>query len=311
MSEQSLMHWAPQPGYDEASVMCDPHMSVFKHTDKIADVTCPACLREAMELGRGAERRIMHLGMIDVAAENLAHPADLAQPSAWPGSPAHVEMWDAINEFCRASGGRTDATNIGRQAAVARVERAMAARASEIEDHRRIPSPGVSRLLKTIEDARAMLQISSTEGLAAGALRVARTLADCQADLVAAHGALPADCGEGAIAARIGRVVAQRDELRRIAPATAAAAPASTATKLVALVQDALSARSSAGASHKISLEVQVALEVAVAPLFEVLHSLRRSLYAAAKDADDFGDDASVGAGHLRSLADSMGLIGG
>lgn len=141
MSEQNMMHWAPQPGYDEASVMCDPHLSVFKHTDKIREVTCQACLSIAITLGRDAENRMVQLGMIDVAAENLAHPADLAQPSAGPGSPAHVEMWDAISEFCRASGGRTDATNIGRQVAVARVERAVEARARELAAPPTVPAP--------------------------------------------------------------------------------------------------------------------------------------------------------------------------
>lgn len=69
-------------------------------------------------------------------------------------------------------------------------------------------------LIKRIEVARKHLQTPHGVKLEDSARLTAEALAACHVDLVAAHGALPADCGEGSIGERIARVVAQRDEAR-------------------------------------------------------------------------------------------------
>ena len=44
-----------------------------------------------------------------------------------PGGPAHVALWDAINEVVVASGGSSSCTRVARQLAVAKVEEALRA----------------------------------------------------------------------------------------------------------------------------------------------------------------------------------------
>jgi hypothetical protein len=72
-------------------------------------------------------------------------------------------------------------------------------------------------MFKRIEGARKHLQTPNGVRIDESARLTAEALAACQTDLVAAHGALPADCGEGSLGERISRVVAQRDEARRYA----------------------------------------------------------------------------------------------
>lgn len=69
-------------------------------------------------------------------------------------------------------------------------------------------------MFKRIEGARKHLQTPNGVRIDESARLTAEALAACHADLVAAHGALPSDCGLGSIGERIERVVAQRDEAR-------------------------------------------------------------------------------------------------
>lgn len=74
--------------------------------------------------------------------ESVAAGLALLEPAEQPaerrvrvGSPEHVALWDAINAFAVASGGRADAINGARMDAVVRVEHALAALVTAAPEH--------------------------------------------------------------------------------------------------------------------------------------------------------------------------------
>lgn len=68
-----------------------------------------------------------------------------------PGTPAHVKLWDAINAFTVASGGRADATGGDRMDSVSAIERAIEERAIEMAlDVTRKPPPGCRRCTECV-----------------------------------------------------------------------------------------------------------------------------------------------------------------
>ena len=116
--DDGLVHWdlveVPTPP-------CDKHSAVTRVSEDLDKVTCPHCLTGAMAWGYKALKQEAHL-----------------EGSPWKsgerciGSAAHVELWDAINAFTVASGGRDDAKSVARMEAAGRIDRAVEARAREL-----------------------------------------------------------------------------------------------------------------------------------------------------------------------------------